>query len=168
MKKTIQWSTPTPPGVDLGATTLDEANEMVRAAGLEPLPRATLNLLYRTSGASAQRLVTVEPQELAFRYYGIGPKRFQEIDSWRSELLKVATPDAEPMSTAERVLVNTLRRKMPEQTKDASTGDMLEAIRNFNHTETLRDYLLELALLVPPGRDYSSSLRQWLLEVARG
>ena len=159
-----QWSTPAPQGLDLGATTIDQANEMVAVAGFEPLPRGTLNTLYRAGWGRAQTVVDAEAKELAFKM-GIGVKRLGEIDAWRTGLLSVVTPDGEAMSTAERVVLNLMRRKVPE-VQAVPTDDVLATIRLGNHTDHLRELLVELALLVPPRLD--GPTRQWLLEVARG
>lgn len=139
---------------------------MVEAAGFTPLDRGTLNALHRAGWHTADVVIYGERKELLFKG-SIGDKRMDAIDAWRTKLLKVVEPEAEPMSTAERAVVNMLRRKMPE-TQSTPLAEVLEAIRDGNHTEHLRELLVELALLVPPGRAYSGELRQWLLEVARG
>jgi hypothetical protein len=164
MGKAPQWSAEAPPGLDLGSTTIDQANEIVGAAGYEPLPRGTLNALYRAGWGTADRLIYGEAKELMFKM-GIGEKRLREVDAWRSGLLSVVTPDGEAMTTAERVIINLMRRKVPE-VREVPTAAMLEEVREHNHTEHLRELLLELALLVPPRLD--GPTRQWLLEVARG
>lgn len=151
-----------PDAYDLGGTTHDEANEMLAAAGFDPLPRGTLNLLYRSVGPHVQTLVTMPAEQLA-RRYGVGRLRFQEIDQWRTQLLQLTGPDAEVMSTAERVVVNLMRRKAAGE---ASTAELVAAVREGSHTEHLRELLLELALLVP--HHLGGATRQWLLEVARG
>lgn len=159
--KAPQWTTQEPPGLDLGSTTIDQANEIVGTAGYEPLPRGTMNALYRAGWHQANRVVYGEAKELAFKI-GIGDKRMCEIDQWRTALLKVVTPDGEAMSTAERVVVNLMRRKM----ESVSTAEVVATIRSENRTEYLRELLVELALLVPPR--IGGETRQWLLEVARG
>jgi hypothetical protein len=164
MSKAPQWSTEAPLGLDLGVTTLDQANEMVAVAGYEPLPRGTLNALYRAGWGRAQALIYGEAKDLAFKT-GIGVKRLGEVDAWRTGLLSIVTPDGEAMTTAERVIINLMRRKVPE-VREVPTAAMLEEVREHDHTEHLRELLLELALLVPPRLD--GPTRQWLLEVARG
>lgn len=167
MKEAPQWTVQAPPGLDVSHLNIEEANVMVEAAGFVPLDRGALNAMHRGGWNTADVVIYGERKELLFKG-NIGKKRLDLIDAWRSNLLRLVEPDAEPMSTAERVLVNMMRRKIPQQTEGTSTGEILEAIRRFNHTETLREYLLELALLVPPGRPFTSDARQWLLEVARG
>jgi hypothetical protein len=164
MSKAPQWSTEAPPKLDLGRTTIDQANEIVGAAGYEPLSRGTLNALYRAGWGAADRVIYGEAKELMFQNC-IGVKRMDEVDAWRTGLLSVVTPDGEAMSTAERVVLNLMRRKVPE-VQTVPTDDVLAVIRQDNHTEHLRELLLELALLVPPRLD--GPTRQWLLEVARG
>jgi len=164
MSNAPQWSTQAPQGLDLGATTIDQANEMVAVAGYEPLPRGTLNALYRAGWGRAQVVVDGEAKDLAFKT-GIGAKRLGEVDEWRTGLLDVVTPDGEAMSTAERVMINLIRRKMPEL-REVPTAALLTEVHENNRTEHLREILLELALLVPPR--LNGPTRQWLLEVARG
>jgi hypothetical protein len=164
MSKAPQWSTEAPPGLDLGSTTIDQANEIVGAAGYEPLPRGTLNALYRAGWGAADLVIYGEAKELMFKNC-IGVKRMGEVDAWRTALLSVVTPDGEAMTTAERVIINLMRRKVPE-VREVPTAALVEEVREHGHTEHLRELLLELALLVPPRLD--GPTRQWLLEVARG
>lgn len=166
MNKIPQWTTQAPPGLDVAALNIEDANMMVEAAGHTPLDRGALNAMHRAGWHTADVVIYGERKDLLFKA-SIGPKRLDLIDAWRTSLLKLVEPDAEPMSTAERVLINLMLRKEPE-IRDTPTADLLDAIREHEHTEHLRELLVELALLVPPGRSYSSELRQWLLEVARG
>lgn len=166
MIPTPQWSVQAGPGLDVAGLNIEDANTMVEAAGFTPLDRGTLNALHRAGWHTADVVIYSERKELLFKG-SIGDKRMDAIDAWRTKLLKVVEPDAEPMSTAERVVVNLMRRKVPETQATALT-EVLGAIRDGNRTESLREYLVELALLVPPGRNYSSEIREWLLEVARG
>ncbi len=164
MSKAPQWTTEAPQGLDMGTTTIDQANEMVAVAGYEPLPRGTLNALYRAGWGRVQTVVDGEAKDLAFKI-GIGEKRLGEVDAWRTGLLAVVTPDGEAMTTAERVIINLMRRKVPE-VREVPTAALVAEVREHDHTDHLRELLLELALLVPPRLD--GSTRQWLLEVARG
>jgi hypothetical protein len=164
MSKAPQWSTEAPPSLDLGSTTIDQANEIVGAAGYEPLSRGTLNALYRSGWGAADRVIYGEAKELIFKM-GIGVKRLDEIDAWRTGLLSVVTPDGETMTTAERVIINLMRRKVPE-VREVPTAALLAEVREHDHTDHLRELLLELALLMPPR--LNGPTRQWLLEVARG
>lgn len=166
MSKAPQWTTEAPPGLDLGATTIDQANEIVGTAGFQVLPRGTLNALYRAGWGRADLVLYGDAKDLIFKSC-IGVKRLEEIDRWRTSLLSVVTPDGEAMSTAERVVVNLMRRKLSDDLRDTPTAEVLAAIRDGNHTEHLRELLVELSLLVPP-RAFAGDMRQWLLEVARG
>jgi hypothetical protein len=167
MKPTPQWSAQAAPDLEVQGLGIEDANQMMEAAGLAPLDRGTLNALHRAGWHTVEAVIYSERKDLMFKF-SIGDKRMEVIDSWRTDLLRLVAPESEPMSTAERVVVNQLRRKMPNETANVSTGEIVKEIRDGNHTELLRENLLELALLVPPGRAYSNELRQWLLEVARG
>ncbi len=166
MSKTPQWTVQAPPGLDVTALNIEDANAMVEAAGDTPLDRGALNAMHRAGWHTADVVIYGECKDLLFKA-SIGPKRLDLINAWRTSLLKLVEPEAEPMSTAERVLVNLMLRKEPE-IRDTPTAVLVAEIREHEHTEHLRELLVELALLVPPGRAYSSEMRQWLLEVARG
>lgn len=166
MKEAPQWTAQAAPGLDVAGLNIEDANTMVEAAGFTPLDRGTLNALHRAGWHAASTVIYSERRELLLKC-SIGDKRMEAIDRWRTDLLQVVQPESVPMSTAERVIVSLMRRKVPE-TQGVELAEVLATIRDGNHTEHLRELLLELALLVPPGRAHSSELRQWLLEVARG
>lgn len=166
MMRELKWSAAAPPGLDVASLNIEDANVMAEAAGHEPLDRGTLNAMHRAGWHTVEPVIYGERKALLIKA-SIGDKRLDQIDRWRSALLKLIEPDGETMSTAERVVVNLIRRKEPEA-QVADTAELLTAIREMQGTEHLRELLVELALLVPPGRCYSGELRDWLLEVARG
>lgn len=157
MKQTPQWTTEAPPELDLGATTIDQANEVVAAAGSPPLSRGTVNALYRAGWGQASRVVYGDAKELLFKG-SIGPTRAREVDAWRTALLQLVRPDGDMLSIAERAVLNMMRRR--------GVATDAAAIRSGQEAQDFRELLLELALMVPP-RPFSSEMRQWLLEVAR-
>ena len=165
MNRELKWSAAAPPGLDVAQLNIEDANVMIEAAGHEPLDRGTLNAMHRAGWHTVEPVIYGERKALLVKT-SIGDKRLDQIDRWRSALLKLIEPDGETMSTAERVVVNLMRRRGTGDVVE--TADLLEAIRSMDSTEHLRELLVELALLVPPGRCYSGELREWLLEVARG
>lgn len=157
MKQTPQWTTEAPPGLDLGTTTIDQANEVVAAAGFQPLSRGTVNALYRAGWGQASRVMYGETKEILFKG-SIGLTRIREVDAWRTALIQLVRPDGDMLSIAERAVHNMLRRR--------GVATDAAVIRSSQEVQDFRELLLELALMVPH-RPFSSEMRQWLLEVAR-